>query len=127
MEKEYSWKNKVIFTIKGDENKYARWLWNKYKHLKSLEWKGVLQPKENYQTFKKNKLSFIYIKIETWGLPITEAKSLNIPIIVSNLPYAKETVGNYGKVNFIDPDNPVKLADLMFSISRTKNIKDFFT
>tara|TARA_B100000212_G_scaffold288841_1_gene229987 strand:- start:180 stop:1304 length:1125 start_codon:yes stop_codon:yes gene_type:complete len=122
LEKEYSWKNKVIFTIKGDENKYAKWLWNKYKHLKSLEWKGVLQPKENYQIFKRINFLLFTSTNESWGLPITEAKSLNIPIIVSDLPYAKETVGHYGKVNFIDPDNPVKLADLMFSISKDEKI-----
>ena len=52
-------------------------------------------------------------KIETWGLPISEAKSYNKPILVANLSYAKETVGNYENVSFFDESNPKELAALI--------------
>ena len=32
---------------------------------------------------------------------------------MANLPYAKETIGNYDKVSFFDVDNPQELADLI--------------
>jgi glycosyltransferase involved in cell wall biosynthesis len=52
-------------------------------------------------------------KLETWGLPITEAKGFEKPVLLANLPYAKETVGNYDKVSFFDIENPKELAQLI--------------
>ncbi len=55
-------------------------------------------------------------RLETWGLPITEAKVHQLPILVADLPYAHETVGEYDLVSFFDPQSPELLADLMASI-----------
>ena len=52
-------------------------------------------------------------KLETWGLPLSEAKGFDKPILAANLPYAKETVGNYEKVSFFDVENPNELTLLM--------------
>jgi glycosyltransferase involved in cell wall biosynthesis len=52
-------------------------------------------------------------RLETWGLPISEAKQLGKPLLVSEQPYAHETVGNYDKVCFIDPYNPAEWANKM--------------
>ena len=52
-------------------------------------------------------------KLETWGLPITEIKLYNKTILVANCRYAYETVGNYGKACFFDPNDPLHLSGLM--------------
>ena len=52
-------------------------------------------------------------KLETWGLPISEFKQFDKPIIVSDLPYAKETVNSYDKVSFFDPTNALELSAKM--------------
>jgi glycosyltransferase involved in cell wall biosynthesis len=52
-------------------------------------------------------------KIETWGLPISEAKAYNKPMFLANLPYAKEACGDYEKVTFFDENNPSDLAKLI--------------
>ena len=55
-------------------------------------------------------------KLETWGLPISEAKRYNKPLLLANLPYAHETVGNYDKVSFFPANDASALADLMQEI-----------
>ena len=54
--------------------------------------------------------------LETWGLPITEFKAFNKPIILSKLPYAFETLGQYDKALFFDPLNAAELAEKMASL-----------
>ena len=44
-------------------------------------------------------------------MPLSEYKSFDKPIFVADLPYAHETIGNYNKVKFIDPNSP----DLFFN------------
>jgi glycosyltransferase involved in cell wall biosynthesis len=55
-------------------------------------------------------------KLETWGLPITEAKIFKKPLILVNMPYAHETVGDYENVNFFNPNDHHALANLMLDI-----------
>ena len=44
--------------------------------------------------------------IETYGLPLLEAASMGVPIIVSDLPYAKEVLAGYDGVTYV-PYNDV--------------------
>ena len=55
-------------------------------------------------------------RMETWGLPISEAKDYGLPILVSDLPFAHETVGNYDKVKFFDCLDARSLAKIMESM-----------
>ncbi|MCM4165942.1 MULTISPECIES: glycosyltransferase, partial [unclassified Arenibacter] len=52
-------------------------------------------------------------KLESWGLPITEFKSFNKPIFLSNLSYAKETLGDYNKGYFFNPNSHIELSILL--------------
>ena len=49
-------------------------------------------------------------KLETWGMPLIEYKATNKPIIVSDLPYAYETIDTYKNVCFVNPDDSKKIA-----------------
>lgn len=51
--------------------------------------------------------------IETFGLPLIEAAELNLPIIASNLDYAKEVLKGYNKVYYADYKNPIEWANKM--------------
>jgi len=106
----------VILTLDGTENKYARQIYNKYKSLRSMHFVGLLK-KEEVETYYRNSDCLLFpSKIESWGLPITEAKEHGISILITDLPYAKESVGKYDKVKFFDPDDSVQLADCMKAI-----------
>jgi glycosyltransferase involved in cell wall biosynthesis len=52
-------------------------------------------------------------RLETWGLPISEAKAMQKPLWVADVPYAHETVGTYENVVFFNPNNPQQLADTL--------------
>jgi len=49
--------------------------------------------------------------MESWGLPITEARQAHLSMFVADLPYAHETVGDYDRAEFIDLDDHHGLAD----------------
>ena len=49
-------------------------------------------------------------------MPISEFKALGKPILVADCEYAGETVGDYGKAAFFDPDDAGRLAELMRAV-----------
>ena len=106
----------VIITIKGDENNYAKHIYKKYSSLKKLQFVGMLSFNEVDVYYKKADALLFPSTLETWGLPITEFKSHGKPIILSNLPYAFETLGEYGKGCFFDPLDENDLAEKMASL-----------
>ncbi|MDR1633095.1 MAG: glycosyltransferase [Dysgonamonadaceae bacterium] len=105
----------VIMTLKQTENKYANYICKTYHSLKTLRFVGFLSP-DDVTGYYENSDCFLFpSKAETWGLPVSEAKEYGKPILLSDLPYAKETVGKYDKVCFFNPDNAGQLAILMKS------------
>jgi glycosyltransferase involved in cell wall biosynthesis len=110
----------VTVTIDGSENKYSRIICDKYGKLDHLNLIG-LQPRETvYQLYKDSDCLIFPSKLESWGLPISEYKQFRKPIIVANLPYAKETIGSYEKAKFFNPCDAQELAGYMkeFIISK---------
>ncbi|ENY9092078.1 glycosyltransferase [Klebsiella michiganensis] len=63
-------------------------------------------------------------KLETWGLPLSEAKSFNLPILAADLPYSHETIGMYDQVSFFDVNDPVMLAE---KLAKVVLCEDVFT
>ncbi|HCQ3249642.1 TPA: glycosyltransferase, partial [Escherichia coli] len=102
----------IILTIDGEENKYANYIYNKYSHLKAINFVGRLTRNEVNEYYSKVDVLLFPSKLETWGLPISEAKMKHLPMLVADLSYAKETVGTYDKVTFIDINDPNALAEL---------------
>lgn len=103
----------VILTINGTENKYSKWLYQKYKHLKSIKWIGLQNRDRLFEIYTESDCMIFPSKLETWGLPITEYKKTNKPLLLADLPYAHETVGTYDKVCFFNSEDAGKLAELM--------------
>jgi glycosyltransferase involved in cell wall biosynthesis len=106
----------VRFTIAGSENRYARWLKKRYGHLPNLYFLGRQDRKQMLANYKEASVLLFPSRLETWGLPITEAKQHELPMLVADLPYAHETVGEFDLVSFFDPGSSNRLADLMASM-----------
>ena len=106
---------KVILTINGNENNYARHIVDKYKKIPTISFVGLKTRDEIITLYQQSSVLVFPSKLETWGLPITEAKQFNIPIILADLPYAHETIGSYDKVKFFNPDDHIQLAECMES------------
>lgn len=112
-------KFKVVITIDGSENKYSKTVFNLYKKIENINFIGLIKREEVYEYYSKSDCLIFPSKLETWGLPISEFKQFKKPMLLADLPYAKETVGNYDFVNFFDPNDHFKLAELMLNFLNT--------
>ena len=116
---------KVYLTIDGSENIYSKEIVEKYGRLKCIKFIG-LQTRENLMKYYSKIETVIFpSKLETWGLPISEAKAFGKNIILADLEYAHETLGTYEKVMFFGPDNAEKLAEkIEMLINDDENMKN---
>ena len=96
----------VNLTISGLENKYAKYIYKTYSDISCINFVGLQSHSEMIECYKQCDLVAFPSKLETWGLPISEAKIFSKSLLVADLPYAHETVGDYDKVSFLNPDLP---------------------
>ena len=78
-----------------------------------IDWVGFLSRLLLDESYKKSNCLVFSSKLETWGLPISEFKCYSKPILLSNLPFAHETVDNYSFCKFFNPDNAHQLSYFM--------------
>ncbi|WP_228547582.1 glycosyltransferase [Filobacillus milosensis] len=95
----------VIFTLNGNETEHIRSLYLKVKD-KSLpiSFIGRISRDEVFEYYSKCVLLFPSY-IETFGMPLLEAKLTNSFIIASDAPFTHEILKDYDNVRFIDPFN----------------------
>ena len=113
----------VYLTVDGSENSYSKKLFEKYKDLKNIKFLGLLKRKEFMKYYESSENIIFPSKLETWGLPISEAKIFGKNILLADLEYAHETLGNYENVMFFEPDDAKKLAEKMEILINGENIK----
>jgi glycosyltransferase involved in cell wall biosynthesis len=75
---------------------------------------GWLDRKEVLTILQESILIFPSL-VESYPLPLEEAKAFKRPIICSNKEYAKEVLINYSNVVYFDPEDHVDLADKISS------------
>jgi glycosyltransferase involved in cell wall biosynthesis len=110
VDEKYNGMFEVLITIDGNENKYAQMIYKKYNDVKNIKFIGLQTREKVFEIYAQSDCLIFPSKLETWGLPISEYKLFNKPILAADLPYAHETVGNYNKVNFFEPDDAQMLA-----------------
>lgn len=103
----------VTITLKGNENKYAKWLFKQWGHLKEINFIGFVSPAILNGLYEQSHCMIYPSKVESWGLPISEFKSFNRPILLADLPYSHETASGAIKTYYFSPDNPEELASAM--------------
>lgn len=106
----------IVLTISGEENKYSRYLVNKYSKISILEFRGLVPKSEMNSFYSMADCLLFPSKLETWGLPLSEFKPYNKPMIVSDLPYAHESVAGASMVSFFNPDSAEELANQIESL-----------
>jgi len=112
------WNGCVRWTIDGTENRYSRWLHRRFANLRTIHWIGYRPAAQINEEYARASCLLFPSRVETWGLPISEAKAVSLPMIVAERPYALETVGTYDRVCFVQPDDPKLLAELMLRFQR---------
>lgn len=116
-------KIRVLVTMDGSENAYARKMVKRYGHLKNLEFIGLKKRSEIFAYYEKAAALIFPSKLETWGLPLSEFALMGKPIFAADLPYAHESLSGYQKVKFFDPQDEKGLADLLRDFSQKKLIQ----
>lgn len=104
---------KLILTLTGKENNYARRVADECNNLKNVELVGFLTYEELFKVYSDVDAMVFPSKLETWGLPLSEFRCFNKPIFAANLPYAKETLSGYDQVCYFDPDDFKELCRLL--------------
>lgn len=104
---------KIYLTLDESLNSYAKYIHEKYKDQEGLCFIGLIDRKKVFEYYEQVDALVFPSKLESWGLPITEFKKFKKPIFLSNLPYAKETLGSYEKGYFFNPKNSSELMNLM--------------
>jgi glycosyltransferase involved in cell wall biosynthesis len=110
----------VVITLNGSENRYSKLQYEKYGKYNFIKFVG-LQPRDKvYKLYEQTDCLVFPSKLETWGLPLSEMKFFNKVILAADLPYAHETVGEYKKIKFFDPNNAQELAKYMEAVINNK-------
>lgn len=107
---------KLIITLDGSENSYSRFLLNQYGRCQTINFIGLIDRERLFKLYGESACMIFMSKLETWGMPITEYKVTNKPMILANLPYAHETIGDYDNVAFVDVDNVDDLKNQMLKV-----------
>lgn len=103
----------VALTLAQDTNRFAHHLWKRYGDLQSIEWLGIVSRNEVLRRYQATDCLLFPSRLETWGLPITEFRHTGKPILAVDLPYAHETLGDYGQAAFFSPSDAEQLAAKM--------------
>jgi len=102
---------RIIFTLSGNENDYVKKLFkNVKKHNLPIDFIGQISVEEVYEYYCKSVLVFPSY-IETFGLPLFEAKMHGSPILASDCKFSHEILDDYDKVTFFDPFNKYSLYE----------------
>jgi len=107
---------KVVITVAGDENRYAKWLKRRWGKVKSVEFKGRVSREDIWKLYREAGVFVFPSRIETWGLPISEYAAANPDgkMLLADLPYAHETSVGFGNVRYFRPTDAVRLKKLMY-------------
>jgi glycosyltransferase involved in cell wall biosynthesis len=104
---------RLILTLKGDENKSINSIRDTIiKDKLPIEFIGSIPIEKVYDYYSKSTLIFPSY-LETFGLPLLEAKMHNTPILASNCEFSHEILDTYDNVSFFDPFNSKELSILM--------------
>lgn len=106
----------VIFTIRPDENAYTQNLY-KYamEHNLNVKFNGPIPREKVFEMYARSILVFPSY-VESFGLPLLEAKLSGTYIIASDTPFCHEILDGYDKVEFFEELDYKKLGDMIQAI-----------
>jgi glycosyltransferase involved in cell wall biosynthesis len=116
---------KVIFTLKGDENEHISQLFKESKEQQlPIEFVGRLTREQVFNLYTKSVLLFPSY-IETFGLPMLEAKLHKGIILASDCPFSHEILDGYENAYFFNPFDISRLVELIYlTINKYIEYKD---
>lgn len=108
-----AWSGEVRITLDGSENRYAREIARRAADLPAIKLIGLQDKTAMAAQYDQADVVLFPSKLETWGLPISEARELGKRILLADLPFAHEALGTYDGATFLDPGRPDLWAQAM--------------
>lgn len=93
----------------------------KHKFHNNILFKGEMDYSKVLSFYKFSDLLTWPSFIESFGLPLLEAASFGVPIIASDLPYAREVISGYQGVKYVDYNNPTEWANAIVEAFNKKS------
>jgi glycosyltransferase involved in cell wall biosynthesis len=111
---------KIIITLEGTENKHIKYLYHEaVENELPIEFVGKLKRENVFDLYTKSYLLFPSY-VETFGLPMLEAKLHKTIVLASDSSFSHEILDNYPNSYFFDPFNKTELANHMKQIIKKK-------
>ncbi|MDD4157065.1 MAG: glycosyltransferase [Candidatus Cloacimonetes bacterium] len=113
---------KLSLTLSKGQNRITNKIW-KYskKHELNVVFLGSLNLEQMISYYCRNILVFPSY-IESYGMPLIEARKLERPIIALNRPFSREILSNYNKALFFEDNDIEKLSDNILNIMKNYQI-----
>lgn len=113
--KDGGWTGEIRFTISGNENRYARYIADLARDTPEIKLIGRQGPDGMRRQYDEADVILFPSTLETWGLPVSEARQKGKIVMLADLPYAHETLGLYDSACFLDPSDADAWANAMRS------------
>lgn len=106
----------VFFTIREDENAYTKQLshYAQEKHL-NIVFHGPISREEVFLRYQDSILLFPSF-VESFGLPLLEAKLSGTPIVAADMPFSREILHDYDKVLFFNSTDEIEMGEKILEI-----------
>ena len=111
---------RVHFTINEKDSPEILELVNRLDVSDLVDFMGVVPHERLLSMYKRSDALLFPSVIETYGLPMLEASVFGIPLLVSDMEYAHDVVGNYSGAKFISPENYKLWAKEMDNVVKEK-------
>ena len=98
--------SKLVLTIDPKDNPAPFLVW--------LVCEGFMEPKNIIKTYSDVDAVLFMSLEESYGFPLLEAMYLGLPIVCSDLPYARNLCGN--EAIYFDPTNPNSLIEALHTL-----------
>lgn len=116
-------KIRVYFTFSINDNLKLYKMISRYGLQDNIIFNGVKPYNEMLALYKAADALLFPSYIESFGLPLIEAASAGLPIIVSDLPYAKDVIGDYEGSVFVEYNNIMMWSDAIRRICTCRKNK----
>ena len=100
-------------TIDPAESAYAAALAASAADVPQLRFIGLLPRDQLDQAYATRHLMLFSSRIESWGLPLSEARAHGIGILAVDHPYAHEAIGDYDGVSFFPAGDSLAIARMI--------------
>ena len=104
---------RVECTIRGEDNKYGWWLKSNWDHVDSVHFAGWQSPAKLWGWYEAADCLVYPSRCEAWGRPISEFATTGKPMLLPDLPYARETAAGAPKTAFFPVHDASALKEQM--------------